>query len=56
MKGMRFRERPRRGLLEYGLIIGVVAMVAVGAVLAFGSSDDVALNALLSHWGSYRGG
>lgn len=53
---MRYRDRPRRGLLEYGLIIGVVAMMAVGAVLAFGSSDDRALNALLSHWGAARGG
>jgi pilus assembly protein Flp/PilA len=43
-----WRDRSGQGILEYGLILGLVAMVAIGALLALGSDS----NGSLSHAGS----
>jgi len=34
------RDERAQGLLEYGLILGLVAMVAIGALLAFGNGSE----------------
>jgi len=37
------RDRSGAGVLEYGLILGLVAMVAIGAILVFGGSTYTSL-------------
>ena len=38
-----WRDRSGQGVLEYGLILGLVAMVAIGALLVFGSGSASSL-------------
>ena len=42
--GVKFwRDKSGQGVLEYGLILGLVAMVAIGALLVLGSGSNSAL-------------
>jgi len=38
-----WRDRSGQGILEYGLILGLVAMVAIGALLALGNDSSGSL-------------
>jgi Flp pilus assembly pilin Flp len=39
-----WRDRSGQGALEYGLILGLVAMVAIGALLVLGSGSSSPLS------------
>lgn len=39
-----WRDRSGQGILEYGLILGLVAMVAIGALLALGNDSTGSLS------------
>jgi Flp pilus assembly pilin Flp len=38
-----WRDRSGQGVLEYGLILGLIAMVAIGALMVVGSSSNTSL-------------
>jgi Flp pilus assembly pilin Flp len=38
-----WRDDSGQGVLEYGLIIGLTAMVAIGALLVLGNDSDMTL-------------
>ncbi len=38
-----WRDRSGQGVLEYGLILGLVAMVAIGALLVLGNDSSGSL-------------
>ena len=43
-KSVRFlRDRSGQGVLEYGLILGLLAMVAIGALLMLGNDSNSSL-------------